>query len=142
MVVLRRYEPKIAQWELLPAYNPNNFIKRNLLKSMSVYQELTEKQSLKDPSNYSFTGHSYANFTWAAHYWISRSFAIAQGRKRGEISPKEQETSVVVNSKTTYPVGCNSVETTSAEQSALETVLPQVAERLGCNPLLRSPHTI
>jgi glutamate-5-semialdehyde dehydrogenase len=37
---------------------------------------------------------------------------------------------VVVDSKTSYPAACNSVETLLVEQAALETVLPPVAEAL------------
>jgi glutamate-5-semialdehyde dehydrogenase len=39
-------------------------------------------------------------------------------------------TRVIVDSKTSYPAACNSVETLLVEQAALETVLPQVAEAL------------
>lgn len=37
---------------------------------------------------------------------------------------------VVVDSKTSYPAACNSVETLLVEEAALETVLPHVAEAL------------
>ena len=37
---------------------------------------------------------------------------------------------VIVDSKTTYPAACNSVETLLVEQASLETVLPPVAEAL------------
>lgn len=37
---------------------------------------------------------------------------------------------VIVDSKTSYPAACNSVETLLVEESALETILPQVAEAL------------
>jgi glutamate-5-semialdehyde dehydrogenase len=37
---------------------------------------------------------------------------------------------VIVDSKTTYPAACNSVETLLVDESALETVLPLVAEAL------------
>ncbi|KAF5868466.1 putative gamma-glutamyl phosphate reductase protein [Botrytis fragariae] len=96
------------------------FQEENLLKTTSGYQELTVKQSLRNSSNYSFAGHNNVDFTWVAHHWVSGFFAIAQGRKRDEISPKkERETSVFVDSKTVYPVACNIAETISAEQSAL-----------------------
>ncbi|TGO20815.1 hypothetical protein BPAE_0263g00050 [Botrytis paeoniae] len=39
-------------------------------------------------------------------------------------------TRVIVDSKTSYPAACNSVETLLVEQAALETILPQVAEAL------------
>ncbi|KAL5324447.1 hypothetical protein ACEPPN_008993 [Leptodophora sp. 'Broadleaf-Isolate-01'] len=39
-------------------------------------------------------------------------------------------TKVIIDSKTSYPAACNSVETLLVEESALETVLPTVAEAL------------
>ncbi|KAM3072403.1 glutamate-5-semialdehyde dehydrogenase [Clarireedia jacksonii] len=39
-------------------------------------------------------------------------------------------TKVIVDSKTSYPAACNSVETLLVEQAALDTILPQVAEAL------------
>ncbi|KAB8303061.1 hypothetical protein EYC80_004514 [Monilinia laxa] len=39
-------------------------------------------------------------------------------------------TRVIVDSKTSYPAACNSVETLLVEQTALETLLPEVAEAL------------
>ncbi|KAG4423073.1 hypothetical protein IFR04_003849 [Cadophora malorum] len=42
----------------------------------------------------------------------------------------EMATKVVVDSKTSYPAACNSVETLLVEEAALETVLPTVAEAL------------
>jgi glutamate-5-semialdehyde dehydrogenase len=37
---------------------------------------------------------------------------------------------VIVDSKTTYPAACNSVETLLVEEAAIETILPAVAESL------------
>lgn len=42
----------------------------------------------------------------------------------------EMAAKVLVDSKTTYPAACNSVETLLVEQAALEAVLPNVAEAL------------
>jgi len=42
----------------------------------------------------------------------------------------EMATKVVVDSKTSYPAACNSVETLLVEEAALETILPTVAEAL------------
>ena len=42
----------------------------------------------------------------------------------------EMAVKVIVDSKTSYPAACNSVETLLVEQAALETVLPLVAEAL------------
>jgi glutamate-5-semialdehyde dehydrogenase len=42
----------------------------------------------------------------------------------------EMAAKVVVDSKTTYPAACNSVESLIVEEQALETVLPAVAEAL------------
>ena len=42
----------------------------------------------------------------------------------------EMAAKVIVDSKTTYPAACNSVETLLVEENALDTVLPTVAEAL------------
>ncbi|KAG4029498.1 hypothetical protein MFRU_015g00420 [Monilinia fructicola] len=42
----------------------------------------------------------------------------------------DMATRVIVDSKTSYPAACNSVETLLVEQTALETILPKVAEAL------------
>lgn len=55
---------------------------------------------------------------------------------------------VIVDSKTTYPAACNSVETLVVEQESLETVFPPVAEALlakgvslRCDPLSKKALT-